>query len=103
MGGPKKPLPRDSPPGGYGWSKSGFPNTTYTLKFAINLRNENLAYPKISKALKRERTTRPLWIGCPLFDLYHMNVGYHVGGRILAARNKWRGILSHTPTNATQW
>ena len=75
MGGPKKPLPRDSPPGGYGWSKSGFPNTTYTLKFAINLRNEKFAYPEISKALKRERTTCPLWIGCPLFDLYQMKNG----------------------------
>ena len=47
MGGPKKDMAVSKPPRWYGWSKSGFPNTTYTLKFAINLRNENLAYPKI--------------------------------------------------------
>ena len=75
MGGPKKDMAVSKPPRWYGWSKSGFPNTTYTLKFAINLRNEKFAYPEISKALKRERTTCPLWIGCPLFDLYQMKNG----------------------------
>lgn len=40
MGGPKRGLAVSNPPRGYGRSGSGFPNTTYTLKIAINLRNE---------------------------------------------------------------
>ncbi len=53
MGGPKKDIAVSKPPRGYGWIRSGFPNTTYTLKFAINLRNESFTYPDISAPHKK--------------------------------------------------
>ncbi len=53
MGGPKKDIAVSKPPRGYGWIRSGFPNTTYTLKFVINLRNEKVVSRIIRKLVSR--------------------------------------------------
>ena len=78
MGGPKKDMAVSKPPRGYGWSGNGFPNTTYTLKFATNLRNENFSYPDISDPLKKKAGNPSIVDRLPA----RLVIGYSISGSI---------------------